>query len=67
MAVVLYDTEMQPGSTVGPLSLLMKGETVPGRTRWLGIPTAESPLPATFVEPASQALAEGAPLVEECS
>jgi non-ribosomal peptide synthetase-like protein len=67
MAVVLYDTEMQPGSTVGPLSLLMKGETVPERTRWLGIPTAESPLLAPFAEPAPQALAGGAPLVEECS
>jgi non-ribosomal peptide synthetase-like protein len=43
MAVVLYDTEMQPGSSVGPLSLLMKGETVPAGTRWLGIPTAPEP------------------------
>jgi non-ribosomal peptide synthetase-like protein len=41
MAVVLYDTEMQPGSTIGPLSLLMKGETLPARTRWVGIPTAQ--------------------------
>jgi non-ribosomal peptide synthetase-like protein len=39
MAVILYDTEMQPGSTVGPLSLLMKGETVPSSSRWHGIPT----------------------------
>jgi non-ribosomal peptide synthetase-like protein len=65
MAVVLYDTEMQPGSTVGPLSLLMKGETVPARTRWLGIPTAESPLLAAFSEPPPALLGEGAPLVEE--
>jgi non-ribosomal peptide synthetase-like protein len=40
MAVVLYDTEMQDGATVGPLSLLMKGEIVPRATAWLGIPTA---------------------------
>ena len=40
MAVVLYDTEMQAGSSVGPLSLLMKGETLPPHTRWSGIPTA---------------------------
>jgi len=39
MAVILYDTEMQPGSSVGPLSLLMKGETVPASSRWHGIPT----------------------------
>ncbi|HEY3594019.1 MAG TPA: Pls/PosA family non-ribosomal peptide synthetase, partial [Polyangiaceae bacterium] len=41
MAVVLYDTEMLPGSSIGPLSLLMKGETLPPETRWIGIPTAE--------------------------
>jgi non-ribosomal peptide synthetase-like protein len=41
MAVILYDTEMRQGSSVGPLSLLMKGETLPARTRWLGIPTAQ--------------------------
>jgi non-ribosomal peptide synthetase-like protein len=41
MAVVLYDTEMQSGSSIGALSLLMKGETLPPRTRWVGIPTAQ--------------------------
>ncbi|MBN1910013.1 MAG: amino acid adenylation domain-containing protein, partial [Pirellulales bacterium] len=40
MAVVLYDTEMKRAATVGPLSLLMKGETLPESTRWLGIPTS---------------------------
>jgi non-ribosomal peptide synthetase-like protein len=44
MAVVLYDTEMETGSAIGPLSLLMRGETLPRQTRWLGIPTAEVPL-----------------------
>jgi non-ribosomal peptide synthetase-like protein len=43
MTVVLYDTEMLPGSSIGPLSLLMKGETLPPATRWAGIPTAEAP------------------------
>ena len=42
MSVVLYDTEMQRGSSIGPLSLLMKGETLPPFTRWLGIPTSRS-------------------------
>jgi len=46
MAVILYDTEMRQGSSVGPLSLLMKGETLPARTRWLGIPTAQLPVDA---------------------
>ncbi len=41
MTVVLYDTEMEPQSSIGPLSLLMKGETLPTRTRWLGIPTSQ--------------------------
>ena len=41
MAVILYDTRMRQGSTVGPLSLLMKGEVLPERTTWLGIPTRQ--------------------------
>ena len=45
MAVVLYDTEMQAGSSIEPLSLLMKGETLPPQTRWVGIPTAQAVAP----------------------
>ena len=41
MSVVLYDTEMKPGSSVDSLSLLMKGETLPPHTRWIGIPTRQ--------------------------
>ena len=37
-ALVLYDTIMEEGSSLGDLSLLMKGETLPARTRWEGIP-----------------------------
>ena len=40
MAVVLYTTEMEPGSKLGPLSVLMKGETLPPMTCWAGIPCA---------------------------
>jgi non-ribosomal peptide synthetase-like protein len=39
MSVILYDSEMKQGSTVSPLSLLMKGESIPERSRWIGIPT----------------------------
>src|SRR5262249_41472613 len=39
MAVVLYDTRMETGATLGPLSLLMKGESLAERGRWHGIPT----------------------------
>jgi non-ribosomal peptide synthetase-like protein len=55
MAVVLYDTEMQAGASIGPLSLLMKGEILPPHTRWLGIPTA--PLAAPVPVPATAAAA----------
>ena len=37
-AVVLYDSEMKPGSKLDGLSLLMKGETLPENTRWQGSP-----------------------------
>ena len=39
MAVVLYSTEMRQGSSLGPLSVLMKGEGLPELSRWYGIPT----------------------------
>jgi non-ribosomal peptide synthetase-like protein len=41
MAVVLYDTRMAPGSVLSPLSLLMKGETLPCSGTWTGIPCRE--------------------------
>jgi non-ribosomal peptide synthetase-like protein len=41
MSVVLYDSEMQPGSVLGTLSLLMKSEILPPGTRWSGIPNSQ--------------------------
>jgi len=41
MSVVLYDTLMERDAVLGPLSLLMKGETMPEGSRWHGIPTVE--------------------------
>jgi non-ribosomal peptide synthetase-like protein len=38
MAIVLYGTHMQPGSVLGALSVLMKGEVLPTLTHWHGIP-----------------------------
>lgn len=38
MGVVLYGTEMQDGASLGPLSVLMKGEVLPANTRWHGTP-----------------------------
>ncbi|MFA5901093.1 MAG: Pls/PosA family non-ribosomal peptide synthetase, partial [Hyphomicrobium sp.] len=38
MAVVLYDTQMHAGAQLRPLSVLMKGESLPPGTVWSGIP-----------------------------
>jgi non-ribosomal peptide synthetase-like protein len=46
MSVVLYDSEVGRGSVIGPLSLVMKGETIAERTRWHGIPTSQVAQPA---------------------
>lgn len=37
-SIVLYDTVMENYSTLGSLSLLMKGEILPANTHWEGIP-----------------------------
>src|SRR5207248_11372735 len=37
-SVVLYDTEMEDGSRLDALSLLMKGEVLPTGTSWVGSP-----------------------------
>ncbi len=37
-SLVLYDTRMEAGAALGDLSLLMKGEVLPARTSWQGIP-----------------------------
>ncbi len=41
MSVVLYDSRMGDGAVLGSLSLLMKGEVMPARTHWYGIPTVQ--------------------------
>lgn len=41
MSVVLYDSRMGEGAALGPMSLLMKGEVMPARSRWHGIPTVQ--------------------------
>jgi non-ribosomal peptide synthetase-like protein len=52
MAVVLYDTIMHQGSSIEPLSLLMKGEKLPPNTSWHGIPTRPKRGPSSgAVEP----------------
>ena len=41
---VLYDTKIEDWVQVGPLSLLMKGETLPTNTVWSGSPTQPMPV-----------------------
>jgi non-ribosomal peptide synthetase-like protein len=41
MSVILYNSKIERGAFVGPLSLLMKGETLRQHTRWHGIPTVQ--------------------------
>ena len=43
MAIVLYDTKMELGSSLAPLSVLMKGETLPPLSYWYGVPTQRMP------------------------
>jgi non-ribosomal peptide synthetase-like protein len=37
-SIVLYDSEMKAGASLGNLSLLMKGETLPKGSKWSGSP-----------------------------
>ncbi|ARV58835.1 hypothetical protein BZZ01_09465 [Nostocales cyanobacterium HT-58-2] len=37
-AIVLYDTVMEPDSSLGNLSMLMKGESLPAHSSWVGSP-----------------------------
>jgi non-ribosomal peptide synthetase-like protein len=39
-SVVLYDSVMEDHSRLDALTLLMKGETIPRGTRWIGIPAS---------------------------
>jgi non-ribosomal peptide synthetase-like protein len=37
-SVMLYDSYLEPGTSLDALSLVMKGESLPAGTRWRGIP-----------------------------
>jgi non-ribosomal peptide synthetase-like protein len=42
-SLVLYDTQMEAGASLGDLSLLMKSEVLPAGTRWEGVPARSAP------------------------
>ncbi len=52
-SIVLYNTLMEENSTLGDLSLLMKGERLPANTEWAGIP-AQSTLVTGSLRPLHQ-------------
>lgn len=47
-SIVLYNTLMEENSTLGSLSLLMKGECLPMNTEWAGIPAQSTLLTGTY-------------------
>ncbi len=52
-SVVLYDSEMEEGSQLDALSLLMKGERLPAGTSWSGIPAKKRATEVEIVEQAA--------------
>lgn len=64
-AVVLYGATVGQDTTIDPLTLVMKGETLPAHTQWAGIParrrrrsTAAEPATVMVASPASPAEAD---------
>ncbi|MGL5741209.1 MAG: Pls/PosA family non-ribosomal peptide synthetase [Legionella sp.] len=47
-SIVLYNTFMEDNSSLGSLSLLMKGECLPENTHWAGIPAQSLALGLTY-------------------
>lgn len=41
-AVVLYSTQLEDDVQLAPLSLVMKGESLPAATAWIGIPAQQA-------------------------
>lgn len=37
-STILYDTRVEPGARLGPLTLVLKGETIPAGQAWIGSP-----------------------------
>ncbi len=58
-AVLQYNTEMLPGSALGEMSLLMKGETLPADSRWHGIPAKRAEAQGVFTYQAQGSRSKG--------
>ncbi|HEX2903161.1 MAG TPA: Pls/PosA family non-ribosomal peptide synthetase [Jatrophihabitans sp.] len=48
--VVLPAARLGPGASVGPVSLVMRGESVPAGSRWIGNPIAPWPAPGPIAD-----------------
>lgn len=48
LSIVLYNTTIERGCTIGPLSLVMKGESYPSGTHWEGVPAQRRPVPSVM-------------------
>lgn len=46
LSIVLYNTTISRGATIGALSLVMKGEAYPPGTHWEGVPAQRRGIPA---------------------
>jgi non-ribosomal peptide synthetase-like protein len=62
-SIILYNTLMEENSSLGSLSLLMKGECLPANTLWAGIPAQTASMMPDAVKASDSILAE-ADLVE---
>ncbi|CUG02114.1 Hypothetical protein, putative [Bodo saltans] len=48
LSIVLYNTTIERGCTIGPLSLVMKGESYPAGTHWEGVPAQRRAVPGVM-------------------
>ncbi len=55
-STVLYDTQVGDGAHIGPLTLVMKGESLPQRSSWVGSPAQPMKRPRSVVEATSVVL-----------
>ncbi|WP_454785649.1 Pls/PosA family non-ribosomal peptide synthetase [Legionella sp. WA2024007413] len=62
-SIVLYNTLMENNSSLGSLSLLMKGERLPENTHWAGIPAQSTALGRSYPQVAQQRAPEESPEV----
>lgn len=47
-SVILYDSETESGTSIFPLSLVMKGEKIHSKARWVGIPAEPTSFSSKF-------------------